>query len=526
MELVYLWVKDYKNIYRQGFNFSPKYTCSYNDDTKKLTIDENKEYLENFFGDNINVTAIVGENGSGKSSILSCIPARQNIFIVVFDQKLKVYTRNIILDTTLEQKGLRSTFYKSILYYSMDNIYLRSTNRSMNHIVLENTNQLITENYLKLNQLNFSLFNFKPYFIYYEFIEDLELIPYDYEIDDDLIYRIKSSLSWNHIDDSEPIVNVIHELKKIDDEYFNYLLYKFDSLEYLFENINITEKIHPKEFYLILEKDELQEKLKECEIYFIPENKFNLLKKYESKQIEINDLEEIFGKDYIELLFYYISDEVELNYFTLRGASFNSLSHGEKSIYSFLLNIVNFNKNEFLLFLDEPDNTLHPYWQKNFLHELIHVIKKLNKRVHIVITTHSPFLLSDLPKENVIFLEKDRYTEECINATNKIDINPFGANIHSLLSHGFFMQDGLMGEFAKSKIEDVINYLNDKESTIKNNDEAQKLLNIIGEPVIKNQLQKMLDSKRLSKIDEIDIIKNQIKELQSELAKKENTQDG
>ena len=143
-----------------------------------------------------------------------------------------------------------------------------------------------------------------------------------------------------------------------------------------------------------------------------------------------------------------------------------------------------------------------------------------------MITTHSPFLLSDLPKENVIFLEKDRYTEECINATNKIDINPFGANIHSLLSHGFFMQDGLMGEFAKSKIEDVINYLNDKESTIKNNDEAQKLLNIIGEPVIKNQLQKMLDSKRLSKIDEIDIIKNQIKELQSELAKKENTQDG
>ena len=35
------------------------------------------------------------------------------------------------------------------------------------------------------------------------------------------------------------------------------------------------------------------------------------------------------------------------------------------------------------------------------------------------------------------------------------DFNTFGANIHTLLSHGFFMKDGLMGEFAKSKIEEI-----------------------------------------------------------------------
>ena len=67
MELVYLWVEDYKNIKKQGFNFSPRFECNYNKDTKELTIDEKDDYLENFFGENINVTAIVGENGSGKS---------------------------------------------------------------------------------------------------------------------------------------------------------------------------------------------------------------------------------------------------------------------------------------------------------------------------------------------------------------------------------------------------------------------------------------------------------------------------
>jgi len=80
MELVYLWVEDYKNIHKQGFNFSPRFECEYKDGN--LTICDkkekdnkckNKDYIENFFGDNINVTAIVGKNGSGKSSILKLI---------------------------------------------------------------------------------------------------------------------------------------------------------------------------------------------------------------------------------------------------------------------------------------------------------------------------------------------------------------------------------------------------------------------------------------------------------------------
>ena len=77
------------------------------------------------------------------------------------------------------------------------------------------------------------------------------------------------------------------------------------------------------------------------------------------------------------------------------------------------------------------------------------------------------------------------------------------------------MEDGLMGEFAKSKIDDVINYLHDRESTIKSDDEAQKLIHIIGEPIVKNQLQRMLDSRRLKKVDRIDAIEESIKALQT-----------
>ncbi len=70
MELVYLWVDKYKNIINQGFSFSPKFECSF--DGKNLTIKKNESYRP-IFPDNINITAIVGENGSGKSNILETI---------------------------------------------------------------------------------------------------------------------------------------------------------------------------------------------------------------------------------------------------------------------------------------------------------------------------------------------------------------------------------------------------------------------------------------------------------------------
>ena len=105
MELVYLWVEDYKNIKKQGFNFLPRFRCDYDEKTKELNIidkDETGEfYPKNFFGDNINVTAIVGENGSGKSSlsqgiiedftyiedIFTYVPERDNLFFTIFFDK-------------------------------------------------------------------------------------------------------------------------------------------------------------------------------------------------------------------------------------------------------------------------------------------------------------------------------------------------------------------------------------------------------------------------------------------------------
>ena len=100
MELVYLWVEGYKNIEKQGFNFSPRFRCEYDEVTKELNIiDKDKTgefYPKNFFGENINVTAIVGENGSGKTTIFNIL---KEIFISMelFSEPYAISENKIII---------------------------------------------------------------------------------------------------------------------------------------------------------------------------------------------------------------------------------------------------------------------------------------------------------------------------------------------------------------------------------------------------------------------------------------------
>jgi len=74
-----------------------------------------------------------------------------------------------------------------------------------------------------------------------------------------------------------------------------------------------------------------------------------------------------------------------------------------------------------------------------------------------------------------------------------------------------------MGEFAKSKIDKVINLLNQYKLSEEDLKYCEQIISIIGEPIVKNQLQRMLDSKRLKKVDEIDAIKKSMEAMQKRL---------
>jgi len=174
----------------------------------------------------------------------------------------------------------------------------------------------------------------------------------------------------------------------------------------------------------------------------------------------------------------------------------------------------NNNKENLFIIFDEIENSFHPLWQKNFIYIIINFIKKIKdiNKINLIFLSHSPFIISDLPKENIIFLDKDENGKcKVIDGLNEKK-ETFGANIHTLLSDSFFMEDGLIGKFAENKINEVIKYLNEETSEIKTDEEAQKIINIIGEPILKKELQRMLDSKKLEKINEKINEINEIKE--------------
>lgn len=65
------------------------------------------------------------------------------------------------------------------------------------------------------------------------------------------------------------------------------------------------------------------------------------------------------------------------------------LSSGEKQILAILLTVLIQDNKHFVLFMDEPEVSLHIEWQK----QLIDLILELNPNVQIILTTHSPALI-------------------------------------------------------------------------------------------------------------------------------------
>ena len=596
MELVYLWVEDYKNIKKQGFNFSPRFECKFYDkydengklkENCKLEI-KPKEHIENFFGDNINVTAIVGKNGSGKSRILELITLfrfeklkkelnSKNI-LMIFKNKNKFYIpygysssfggdsfksfniNNITNDTnfiihsdtniyhdnlfwlTLFTNGLSDfTEGKKVLQgSSFESFYNGSDNYGNN----EEYNFYKKFSFcLKDNANIFNILNEDFIFdsMYMEF--DLKnLIPSIHSKNDEQLQRIESFFEKT-IDNNFLVLGEETTVITIEviiytflasyflSKYINVILdspYHLDSKkikkDFLDDNIilpiNVAIDLYnqkkvediksPMKMTLLLLKGQYN-KYKEIIYTFCKEEKGEI------QHFEMNVKELEYINNYKEIIEYMISNytldsnslilksQVEessqentskfydlfstntfyedlyrsgkfyLNYIHSKknNMTFNSLSTGEKQLLKFITNftytLIDTKYDNRMIFLDEIETAFHPQWQKKFIDIIIKFINVIREKglvpksniYHLIFVTHSSFILSDIPKENIIFLDKEKIGNCKVLSHDEVLLKKqtFGANIHTLLSDSFFMEDGLMGEFAKGKINDVYNFI-------------------------------------------------------------------
>ncbi|WP_299675768.1 AAA family ATPase [uncultured Dokdonia sp.] len=234
---------------------------------------------------------------------------------------------------------------------------------------------------------------------------------------------------------------------------------------------------------------------------------------------------------------------------------FRDMSSGEKqkiyalnSIVYHIKNVDSVHKNEerneekeiitydaINLVLDEIELYYHPDFQREFIYELLAFFKsaKFNyiKTINILFLTHSPFILSDIPNQNVLKLEKGE--KQPYNALDRT----FGANIYALLDDTFYMNNTL-GAFAEQKLKKLLEELIEKDSSLgshkikernrkietlldsfpkENTDkEIQQIIELIGEPIIKDQFEQLYFK---NSIDELTLLQERIKTLEAELNK-------
>ncbi len=159
--------------------------------------------------------------------------------------------------------------------------------------------------------------------------------------------------------------------------------------------------------------------------------------------------------------------------------------------------------------------------------------KNFTQKLNFIFSSHSPFILSDIPKENVIFLYKYKENDDevkkdiqklgnCKNVNKNIKLKTFGTNIHTLLSDGFFMSDGLMGKFAKSKIIEILEYLNDTKNEVElktiHQEQIKPIIESVGEDFLRKKLLNLYRNKFIKDEKEKEklILKNKIDELQKQ----------
>jgi hypothetical protein len=146
-----------------------------------------------------------------------------------------------------------------------------------------------------------------------------------------------------------------------------------------------------------------------------------------------------------------------------------------------------------LLCIDEGDLYLHPRWQIEFFDKLLTIMPLIySGKTQLILTSHSPFLLSDLPNQSITILDRE-FPGSALNGID-LDVKTFGGNLYDLYSEPFFLGSSRTSDFAYNKIKKLIETVEGKLLLEQNKNELLKLTNLIGDEVIQFRIKKVLDN--------------------------------
>ncbi|MEQ5729100.1 AAA family ATPase [Providencia alcalifaciens] len=602
MKLIYFYLwRCYDVDFNLGINLSENtFITLKKDNTLEIKELEHQAPL-NFYGENIiNVSAIVGKNGSGKSTILnilglnrldvqSCYPDSQ--WMAIYENNGAYFLEGF----NLEEKFNIHKYAKKYIAYSLkkdnnelyfDDFIQNNGNIQNNYCIIHNpdfSNNKNSYGNSNIHEYDSRNYGFKRSYLktnvasLYEFItknndfcsnlnkknininiidtnkDSTEIKFYsqlNYYLEHDSLIFIRSKKNIKKIERNEDLFiisliesyityiinNIIDEenitnCKKIitnneyDDDMLNFTLIKESLMKTTIEIIKYLENNH----------DYLFEHLN-IQLFF---EIISLIKN--NNKLTFNNGQSS-GKNKISCSIPLNEYDNSIHELILKIEEINApiairipnMSSGEYSLNSKIAGIskaINLSENEidniknFIIILDEYDENLHPEWSRRFFAYLLDYLKKEHSecKFQLIISTHSPYIISDLMKENVIKIEYNSLlkTFYSTKATHS-----FASNVYDIINDSFFLSQPI-GKFAENKINDILNLIDDKSINSKKYNELQRLINTIDDTYIrKTLLTKLCDNHNFNKELQLEKIEDDIQTLISKKNKLLNEING
>lgn len=336
-------------------------------------------------------TLIIGNNGTGKSRILSKI-AR------FFKGEDKYYKENYLFNHSEFEYSFPPSKIIAITNSISDKFPIDQIHRESKHSMLELHHRDLHYNYLgmrnKLNSFSSTASMNRALEIIFESYSQFEI-----------------SRNYRHIFDYldyEPVLSLEYKIKT-------------SSFNYFYEGINPEILMDYAESYY---ENKFFDKNKDT-INIVKERAYELCKFINSKIFSKNNRNEIiinFSEKNIDRIrqdnslyseniheYYLINilrkigiiSTLRVQVYKKGGHSFNfrEASSGEANILTTLISLVPLLKDNSLVLIDEPEISLHPLWQSKYI-DLLNKILENVSGCHIIIASHSPFLASDLKPSN------------------------------------------------------------------------------------------------------------------------------
>jgi ABC-type cobalamin/Fe3+-siderophores transport system ATPase subunit len=130
---------------------------------------------------------------------------------------------------------------------------------------------------------------------------------------------------------------------------------------------------------------------------------------------------------------------------------YDRLSDGEHQLIQVIGSLMLFDHQQTLFILDEPESHFNPEWRIEFVDIISKYIETFN--LDLMISTHSPFILSACASERVLHFEKNEMGNVAIGS---VDLETYGASFDTLLTSVFDL-DVLISKKPLQEIREILN---------------------------------------------------------------------